>query len=280
MAKRSQPDSGGERVTAKSRPMMNLIARTPSHVSSSTSVSPGKKSHGSQDPWSSMAKKEERSVRLDIGVDRLKASDYYHHEQSPQSSLPGHRRKGLSTTIVCLANTAPAQHRRSTTWWCRRWRRSVADWRSVVIQQFGGVVDGAPVHRWAVLWRSDEAQKWKHDWAENTRTSTRQVVRVNPHSSYRFCFLSTLQDVCGITTTNSSRLRHVSFVRIQQSSPLSSAADDIEAGRLLPQETSDLKWLRETKWLQKQEHVTKKRKTRTQLRLPSLSEKVTRHHLT
>ena len=43
MAKRSQQDSGGERVTAKSRPMMNLIARTPSRVSSSTSVSPGKR---------------------------------------------------------------------------------------------------------------------------------------------------------------------------------------------------------------------------------------------
>ena len=35
VAKRSQQDLGGERVTAKSRPMMNLIARTPSHVSSS-----------------------------------------------------------------------------------------------------------------------------------------------------------------------------------------------------------------------------------------------------
>ena len=59
MAKRSQQDSGGERVTAKSRPLMNLIARTPSHVSSSTSVSPVKRSYGSQDPWSSIAKKEE-----------------------------------------------------------------------------------------------------------------------------------------------------------------------------------------------------------------------------
>ena len=39
MAKRSQHDSGEERVTAKSRPMMSLIARAPSHVSSSTSVS-------------------------------------------------------------------------------------------------------------------------------------------------------------------------------------------------------------------------------------------------
>ena len=54
MAKQSQQDSGGERVTAKSRPMMNLIARMPSLVSSSTSVSSGKRSYGSQDPWSSM----------------------------------------------------------------------------------------------------------------------------------------------------------------------------------------------------------------------------------
>ena len=54
MAKRSQQDSGEERVTAKSRPMMNLIARTPSFVSSSTSVSPGKKHYGSQDPWKSI----------------------------------------------------------------------------------------------------------------------------------------------------------------------------------------------------------------------------------
>ena len=42
MAKRSQHDSGEERVTAKSRPMINLSAWTPSFVSSSTSVSPGK----------------------------------------------------------------------------------------------------------------------------------------------------------------------------------------------------------------------------------------------
>ena len=55
MAKRSQQDSGEQRVTAKSRPMMNLTARTPSLLSSSTSVSPVKKHHGSQDPWTSVA---------------------------------------------------------------------------------------------------------------------------------------------------------------------------------------------------------------------------------
>ena len=85
MAKRSQHDSGEERVTAKSRPKMNLIARTPSHVLSSTSVSPGKRSYGSQDPWSSIAKKEERSGRLDIGIYRMEASDHYYREQFMQS---------------------------------------------------------------------------------------------------------------------------------------------------------------------------------------------------
>ena len=57
MAKRSQHDSGEERVTAKSRPMMSLIARVPSHVSSSTSVSPEKRSYGHQDPWIQLLRK-------------------------------------------------------------------------------------------------------------------------------------------------------------------------------------------------------------------------------
>ena len=64
---------------------MSLIARVPSHVSSSTSVSPGKRSYGNQNPWSSSAKKEERSGRPDIGIDRLKASDYHYHEQFMES---------------------------------------------------------------------------------------------------------------------------------------------------------------------------------------------------
>ena len=85
MAKRSQQDSGEERVTAKSRPIMNLIARAPSHVSSLTSVSPEKRSYGSQDPWSSVAKKEERSGRPDMGTDQFKASDHYYHEQFMES---------------------------------------------------------------------------------------------------------------------------------------------------------------------------------------------------
>ena len=50
MAKRAQQESGEGRVTAKSRPMMNLTARTPSFVSSSASSNPERTSHGYQDP--------------------------------------------------------------------------------------------------------------------------------------------------------------------------------------------------------------------------------------
>ena len=55
MAKRAQQGSGEERVTAKSRPMMNLTARMPSVVSSSTSSNPGRTWHGYQDPGKSVA---------------------------------------------------------------------------------------------------------------------------------------------------------------------------------------------------------------------------------
>ena len=55
MAKRAQQESGEERVTVKSRPMMNLTARMPSVVSSSTSSNPGRTWHGCQDPGKSVA---------------------------------------------------------------------------------------------------------------------------------------------------------------------------------------------------------------------------------
>ena len=84
IAKRSHQDSGDERVTAKSQFMMNLVARTPSLVSSSTSVSPVKRYYGSQDPWSSIAK-EGRSGRPDKGTDLFEASDHYFHEEFMES---------------------------------------------------------------------------------------------------------------------------------------------------------------------------------------------------
>ena len=50
MTKRAQQDSGEGRVTAKSRPMMNLTERTPSFVSSSASANPERSSYGYQEP--------------------------------------------------------------------------------------------------------------------------------------------------------------------------------------------------------------------------------------
>ena len=63
MAKRAQQESGEERVTAKSRPMMNLTARTPSVVSSSASLNPGRTSYGYQDPERSVAS-DDRTGKL------------------------------------------------------------------------------------------------------------------------------------------------------------------------------------------------------------------------
>ena len=63
MAKRAQQGSGEERVTAKSRPMMNLTARMPSVVSSSTSSNLGRTSYGYQDPGKSVAS-DDRSGNL------------------------------------------------------------------------------------------------------------------------------------------------------------------------------------------------------------------------
>ena len=54
MAKRAQQESVEERVTAKSRPMMNLTARMLSVVSSSTSSNPARTSYGYQDPGKSV----------------------------------------------------------------------------------------------------------------------------------------------------------------------------------------------------------------------------------
>ena len=120
MSKRTQKDSGEDRVTAKSRPMMNLgsrcsertpdvlpstaseslgktryesqlplsswnadkpmmslIARVPSNVSSSTSVCPEKRSFGNQNPWSTNTEKEERLGRPVVDSDQKTASDFY-----------------------------------------------------------------------------------------------------------------------------------------------------------------------------------------------------------
>ena len=96
MAKRSEQDSGEERVTAKSKPMMNLIARMPSVVSSSTSSSPVKRCYGNQDPWRSVVA-DDRSGQ----PDKLSSTDYskldYDRAWSSQewkSEVTAHDRSG------------------------------------------------------------------------------------------------------------------------------------------------------------------------------------------
>ena len=75
-AKRIQLESGEERVTAKSRPMMNLTARMPSVVSSSTSSSPGKRWYGNQDPWKSVVV-DDRSGQPDC-ANSQEVADFRH----------------------------------------------------------------------------------------------------------------------------------------------------------------------------------------------------------
>ena len=67
MSKGTQKESGEERVTAKSRPMMNLIARSseraPSALSSTAPESPGRTRHESQTPLSTQVDKYDKTVR-------------------------------------------------------------------------------------------------------------------------------------------------------------------------------------------------------------------------
>ena len=96
MAKRIQQDLGEERVTAKSRPMMNLTARMPTVVSSSSSVSPGKRWYGNQDPWKSVVV-DDRSGQ----PDRLSPAGYSKSDcdrswssQEWKSEVTAHDRSG------------------------------------------------------------------------------------------------------------------------------------------------------------------------------------------
>ena len=84
MSKRTQKDSGEERVTAKSKPMINLVARAPSTLSSSASESPGKRSYESQSPWSAKVEKYDRTVKPIVGRDTSHAPG--HHQRFVEST--------------------------------------------------------------------------------------------------------------------------------------------------------------------------------------------------
>ena len=101
MAKRAQQGSGEERVTAKSRLMMNLTARIPSVVSSSTSSNPWRTSYGYQDLWKSVAS-DDRSGKPERPSPPGYSTEDYDRSWSSQEWKSGsaeHDRSGKPETI-------------------------------------------------------------------------------------------------------------------------------------------------------------------------------------
>ena len=113
MAKRAQQGSGEERVTAKSRPMMNLTARMPSVVSSSTSSNPGRTSYGYQDPGKSVAS-DDRSEKPDRPSPPGYSKEDYGQSWSSQEWKSGaaeHDRSGKPETTSSDTLQKVALHR-------------------------------------------------------------------------------------------------------------------------------------------------------------------------
>ena len=81
MSKRTQKDSGEERVTAKSKPMMNLVSRysvrDPNVLASTASESPGKtKSESQKVPLISLNEQQTRTGRLVMGAGSANYSEW------------------------------------------------------------------------------------------------------------------------------------------------------------------------------------------------------------
>ena len=111
MAKRAQQGSGEERVTANSRPMMNLTARMPSVVSSSTSSNPGRTSYGYQDPGKSVGS-DGRSVKPEKPLPPGYSKEDYGRSWSSQewkSGAAAHDRSGKpeKTSWYMIQQVAP-----------------------------------------------------------------------------------------------------------------------------------------------------------------------------
>ena len=102
---------------------MNLIARTSSFGSSSTSVSPEKKCYGNQDPWSSIAK-EDRSGRPDKSTDLFEASDHHYHEQFMESF------SSASYSKLDDDHAWSSQEWKTDFETCERWRPDETSWRT------------------------------------------------------------------------------------------------------------------------------------------------------
>ena len=85
MSERTQKDSGEERVTAKSKSMMSLIARAPSTLSSSASESPGRKVMKVSVLGVRKLEKYVRTEQPVVGRDTSHASGH-HHKKSVERS--------------------------------------------------------------------------------------------------------------------------------------------------------------------------------------------------
>ena len=111
LAKRAQQESGEERVTAKSRPMMNLTARMPSIVSSSTSSNPGRTSYGYQDPGKSVASDDRSGKPENSSLPGYSKEDYGRSWSSQEwkSGAAEHDRSGKpeTTSWNTLQNVDP-----------------------------------------------------------------------------------------------------------------------------------------------------------------------------
>ena len=96
MAKRVQQESGEERVTAKSKPVIHLSARMPSVVSSSTSSSPGKRCYGNQDIWRSVVADDRSGQPEKLSSPGYSKLDYDSawSSQEWKSEATGHDRSG------------------------------------------------------------------------------------------------------------------------------------------------------------------------------------------
>ena len=86
MSKRTQEDAGEERVTAKSKPMMNLISRcserNPNVLASTASESPGKTDYESQIPLSSWTEQHLRTGRHVLDAHSSSYSEWNADEKS------------------------------------------------------------------------------------------------------------------------------------------------------------------------------------------------------
>ena len=103
MAKRAQQKSGEERVTAKSRPMMNLTARMPSVVPSSASSNPVKTSYGYQDPGKFVASDHRTGKLVQPSPPGYSQKDYGRSWsfQEWKSEAAEHDRSGKHKEISC-----------------------------------------------------------------------------------------------------------------------------------------------------------------------------------